>query len=143
MFWCFWYGRFLLIVTAHFDQLFFTLLHYNIILLLLYKLCVWRRSLNLNDDEEILLLVPSNFSNSEKKQYKPVTYFATVTDSGKSIQTTETSFKYPSVTPRQVWEIDMMFIIWPYLQSPSPALGSKRSKIWKSINITIKSQTNE
>ena len=78
--------------------------------MLLYKLCAWRLSLNQNDDEEIiLLLVPSDFSNSGKKRCESVKYFATVPDSGK-IWTTETLTGYPSVTPRHVLEIYMVFI---------------------------------
>ena len=85
---------------------------------------LWRLSLKQND-EEMLLLVPSDFTNSGKKA---LCYCNTCCCSyryNKNILTTETATGTPSVTPCRVWELCIVFVLL-YFQSLAP--GFERSK---------------
>ena len=73
---------------------------------------------SVDNDEYLLLLVPSNFSNSEKKYYKSVNVFHSY-GYNKNVLPTVKATKYILVISCQVWKVLEVFVLF-YFQLPAP-----------------------
>ena len=94
---------------------------------------LWRLILKQND-EDLLLLVPSDLSNP----LKIVLWYCCICCHSyrynKNILTTETATRTPSVISCWVWELNLVFFL---LYFQSPALESKRFKMQRPILIVL------